>query len=139
MYVNGSLVTSVAGSAALGQNKSQIILGRSGDTARSFNGYIQQFQLYNILLAESQIQTIYNETMSLGDVSANYINYTIDQLSSITKTAMINNGTTLSAGAFGLSLLYSVYTGPVMTIRRSSDSSFVIFMQIFVEIWELDT
>ena len=127
MYVNGSLVTSVAGSAALGQNKSQIILGRSGDTARSFNGYIQQFQLYNILLAESQIQTIYNETMSLGDVSANYINYTIDQLSSITKTAMINNGTTLSAGAFGLSLLYSVYTGPVMTIRRSSDSSFCDF------------
>jgi hypothetical protein len=51
----------------------------------------------------------------------------IDSLSAITKTAMLNNGSTLSAGAFGVKLLYSAYIGPVMTIRRSSDSVIVDF------------
>jgi hypothetical protein len=35
---------------------------------------------------------------------------------------LLNNGTTLSAGAYGVRLLYSKYTGPILTIRRSSDS-----------------
>ena len=48
----------------------------------------------------------------------------IDALSSTTKTAMLYSGAgaSLSAGAFGVKLLYGAYTGPVITIRRSSDS-----------------
>ena len=48
----------------------------------------------------------------------------MDSLSSTTKSTIleINNVTRNSAGAYGAKLLYSNYTGPILTIRRSSDN-----------------
>ena len=59
-----------------------------------------------------------------GTIPSTVTGGVIDALSSSTKTAMLYSGTgaSLSAGAFGTKLLYGSYTGPVMTIRRSSDS-----------------
>jgi hypothetical protein len=48
--------------------------------------------------------------------------YPIDTLSTSAKTAMIYSGATKSAGAFGVRLLYSSYTGAIMQIKRSSDN-----------------
>jgi hypothetical protein len=47
----------------------------------------------------------------------------IDKLSTTTKSNMLYNGTTLSAGAYGVILLYTGYYGPTITIRRSSDNT----------------
>ena len=51
----------------------------------------------------------------------------IDYLSASAKASMLNAGPRLSAGAYGTQLLYSSYTGPVMKLRRSTDSSNVDF------------
>jgi hypothetical protein len=62
LYVNGTLRASGTGSGALGKNKSHFILGRSGDNARAFYGYLRQFCVYNSILTAAQIQSIYNLT-----------------------------------------------------------------------------
>lgn len=92
-----------------------LYLGSAADLSFGYTGIIDDFKIWNRALPAADIISVYaNNNPNLGP---------IDYLSSTTKTAMLNNGTTLSAGAYGVRLLYSKYSGPVMTIRRSSDSA----------------
>ena len=60
LYVNGQLATSVTGTGPM-PNAPSIVLGRSGDNSRAFNGYIAQFCVYNnLILSPAQILYNYN-------------------------------------------------------------------------------
>jgi hypothetical protein len=47
----------------------------------------------------------------------------IDNLSTAARTAMVYNGTKLQAGAYGIALLYSQYTGPSIQIKNGSSGT----------------
>ena len=47
----------------------------------------------------------------------------IDNLSTVARTAMLYNGTRLQAGAYGIRLLYSKYTGPSIQIKNGSSGT----------------
>ena len=47
----------------------------------------------------------------------------IDNLSTAARTAMLYNGTRLQAGAYGIRLLYSKYTGPSIQIKNGSSGT----------------
>lgn len=63
--------------------------------------------------------------VTISDTNTIYSSYgigIINTLSQTTKQNLLYSGTVLSAGAYGVKLLNTLYYGPVMTIRRSSDS-----------------
>ena len=58
LYVNGTLSQTITGTANMPNNANSIImLGRG--PSRGFNGYMSQFQFYNSVLSDTQIQTVY--------------------------------------------------------------------------------
>jgi hypothetical protein len=61
LYVNGSLVGSSTGSGAM-PSRDRIVLGRSGDGARAYQGYIRQFGLFNTVLTPYEVRDIYLAT-----------------------------------------------------------------------------
>lgn len=61
LYVNGSLASTGTGSGSL-PVRDRWILGRSGDGARGFWGYIRQFAVFNTILTPYEIRDIYNAT-----------------------------------------------------------------------------
>ena len=77
----------------------------------SFTGTIAKVAIYNTVLSAAQVSTLYNDDTITGP---------LDSLSSAAKTAMLYNGTRLSAGAFGVIKLYSGYTGPTIQIKAGT-------------------
>jgi hypothetical protein len=66
------------------------------------------------VLLSGEIQTLQNMNIDKNS-------YIIDQLSKTTQSSILYNGNPLSSGLYSLVLLYSGYTGPIITIRKSSD------------------
>jgi hypothetical protein len=62
LYVNGTLVGSSTGSGAM-LSRDRIVLGRSGDGARAYQGYIRQFGLFNTILTPYEVRDIYLATI----------------------------------------------------------------------------
>ena len=63
LYVNGANRTSVTGSGAMPRAlENRIVLGRSGDGSRAYQGYIRQFALFNTILTPYEVQDIFNAT-----------------------------------------------------------------------------
>jgi len=62
VYINGVQkgTSNVATPGAWGSNNRYMYIGRAGDDIRGFNGYINQFQMYNYILTPSQISYVYN-------------------------------------------------------------------------------
>ncbi len=58
-YLNGVLKNTVSGVGAL-QNTTNLLLGRNGTNTQGFNGYLNNFAVYNYPLTEAQITSIYN-------------------------------------------------------------------------------
>jgi hypothetical protein len=61
LYVNGSLVGSSTGTGTM-PSRDRIVLGRSGDGSRAYQGYIRQFALFNTILTPYEVLDIYNAT-----------------------------------------------------------------------------
>ena len=61
LYINGSLSKTATGSAVMLNNESSVVLLGRGPT-RGFNGYIRQFQFYNYILSDAQINSVYTST-----------------------------------------------------------------------------
>jgi hypothetical protein len=59
LYVNGANRVSVTGSGAM-PSRDRIVLGRSGDGARAYQGYIRQFAVFNTILTPYEVQDIFN-------------------------------------------------------------------------------
>lgn len=117
LYLDSQVVATntIAGNAfATYSSLSNLYLGSAADLSFGYTGIIDDFKIWNRALPAADISLVFQ---------SNITKYTlIDNLSSTTQSAMLYTGSTLSAGAYGLVLLYSKYSGPVMTIRRSSDS-----------------
>ena len=62
MYINGEFVGSQNGTGPSTTNSNIFIIGRSGDNARAYNGYIKHFFAFNSILSVSDIKDIYNST-----------------------------------------------------------------------------
>jgi hypothetical protein len=63
LYVNGANRTSVTGSGAMSRAiENRIVLGRSGDGGRAYQGYIRQFAVFNTILTPYEVSDIYNAT-----------------------------------------------------------------------------
>jgi len=61
LYVNGSLVGSSTGTGAM-PSRDRMVLGRSGDGSRAYQGYIRQFALFNTILTPYEVRDIYLAT-----------------------------------------------------------------------------
>lgn len=61
LYVNGSLVGSSTGTGAM-PSRDRIVLGRSGDGGRAYQGYIRQVGLFNTILTPYEVRDIYLAT-----------------------------------------------------------------------------
>ena len=76
----------------------------------------------------SGLYYMYIIPLAISDTDRGYLETTptpsnvIDSLSSATRNSMIKTTTTLSAGAYGVKLLYSAYTGPVFKLRKGSNN-----------------
>ena len=59
-YLNGALRVTRTGSGPL-PSRTKIILGRSGDNGRTFNGYIRKYSFFNSILSTSSINELYSQ------------------------------------------------------------------------------
>ena len=59
-YLNGELRASGTGTGPL-PARTKIIIGRSGDNGRTFNGYIRKYYFFNTILSESSINDLYSQ------------------------------------------------------------------------------
>ena len=95
-YLNGSLVQSVS---VVIPNTNRIIIGKSGDNARPYNGYIADIRVFDYALRADEINSIYNYNGQAGQEIMNYntpTNYLVN---------MSNWYTTLNTyqtGSFGI-------------------------------------
>lgn len=131
IYVNG-LVAGVLRTSYYPKDfyRNYSYIGKSNNTSDPyFNGYIDDFRIYNRVLLSSEIQTL--QYMKIVD--KNY--YIIDQLSKTIQSSILYNNNQLSAGLYGLVLLYSEYTGPVLTIRKSSDLSSSSLQNFYADVY----
>lgn len=62
VYIDGALTSTVSGSGAPSISQTNLVIGRSGDNARAFNGYIRQFAFFESLLTPTQIYVLRGET-----------------------------------------------------------------------------
>lgn len=129
IYVNGALNGVFTSSFYPGNNiRSNNFIGKSNSILDPyFNGYIDDFRMYNRVLISGEIKLLQNM-----NVNSRY--YMIDQLSQATQSTILYNGTSLSAGMYGLNLLYSEYTDPILTIRKSSDLSSNYLQNIYADV-----
>ena len=70
-YLNGIFSESVQGTNDFQTSFTTFILGGSGDSARSFIGYIDEFCVYNRVLNQSEVTSLYN----LNTIGYGRINY----------------------------------------------------------------
>ena len=76
LFVNGILASTANGSNALNTHVNTYIMGRSGDSLRSFNGYITQFYKFNFVLSPCQVKNIYEITNTpIKTLTPNDCNY----------------------------------------------------------------
>ena len=68
-YLNGSLIQSVS---TIIYNTNRIIIGKSGDNARPFNGYIADIRVFDYALRADEISNIYNYIGQAGQEIMNY-------------------------------------------------------------------
>jgi hypothetical protein len=59
IYVNGSLLTTLTGTA-IPPARSRFIVGGSGDLSRGYRGYIQDFRVYDYILRADEVSRIYD-------------------------------------------------------------------------------
>jgi hypothetical protein len=59
-YLNGALRVTRTGSGPL-PSRTKIIIGRSGDNGRAFNGYIRKYSFFNSILSTSSINELYSQ------------------------------------------------------------------------------
>jgi len=93
-----------------------LFIGCAADLSYGLTGSIDDFKVWNRALPAADISAIYlsNVYLPIGP---------LDSLSTTAKSAIINSGSRLSAGAYGTKILYSAYKGPVMRIRNNLDTS----------------
>ena len=63
LYVNGELKATGNGTSRFPNTGSTWFLGRSGDNGRAFNGYISDFIVYNGIMSDTQINSLYYSTI----------------------------------------------------------------------------
>jgi hypothetical protein len=66
-YLNGILQNTVQGSGTL-QNTNYLLLGKSSDNARAYNGYISQFCVYNQALTAQQVLYNYQNIVPITNI-----------------------------------------------------------------------
>jgi len=64
VYMNGSNASSATGSAPFSLSPNLFVIGRSGDTGRAYEGYIQNFMYFNTVLTGAQVNILYEQTLS---------------------------------------------------------------------------
>ena len=64
LYINGNLVKEGTGGTGIMDPSNLIVIGKSGDDLRAFNGYISEFGVFNRVLNAEQIKDIYNGVIS---------------------------------------------------------------------------
>ena len=69
VYVDGSLVSTSAGSGPLVQNDSNLYFGRHRALGRYFNGLLDDIQLYDGALSQSQVTALYQNTSVVPEPS----------------------------------------------------------------------
>lgn len=118
IYVNGILNGVFTNTYCPGNNiRFNNYIGKSNYALDPyFNGYVDDFRVYNRVLLSGEIKILQN-------MNANSRYYIMDQLSQTTQSSILYNGNQVSAGMYALQLLYSGYTGPILTLRKSSDFS----------------
>ena len=110
------------------QNKTILTNLGTGNYSQ-FPGYYDNYRVYNYALTSAQVQSI------IQTDSGKTLGGAIDSLSASAKTAMLYSGTTKSAGAYGTRLLNSAYTGAVMKIRKSTDTSQTNLTDFYADIY----
>jgi len=98
------------------QTISNLFFGIAGDLSYGYTGNIDDVKVFNRALVATDVSAIYNANIGNNIVYIPIIN----TLSTATKTAMLYSGTRLQSGAFGVRLLNSAYTGPVMQIKAGA-------------------
>ena len=104
------------------QTISNLFFGIAGDMSYGYTGYLDDVKVFNRALGLTDVSNIYNNSvkkvavLGLGP---------LDKLSTDAKISMIysGTGTPLSAGAYGITLLYSIYTGPSIQIKNGSSGT----------------
>jgi len=61
VYIN-AYNASITGTAALANSPTTFVIGKSGDNARGYSGYIQNFMYFNTVLTGGQIAALYEQT-----------------------------------------------------------------------------
>ena len=62
VYMNGVFASTSTGTGAFTNSPNLLILGKSADNIRSYQGYLQNFMYFNTILTGAQINAIYNQT-----------------------------------------------------------------------------
>lgn len=120
---NSAIAVNISGGNVFStyQNITNLFCGIAGDLSYGYTGYIDDFKVFNRALTTIDVSAIYNSNSS--GISA--VLGPIDKLSTAAKAAMLYSGTgaTLSAGAYGITLLNSKYTGPSIQIKNGSSGT----------------
>ena len=112
-YFNGGLV----GTATFANTwtVSQLNVGNYWNTASGFNGSIDDLRIFDRALTSAQVQAIYNQQGVPGR-GASGLSLPLDKVSGQV------------SGAYSTRLIRSAYTGPVVRVRRNSDSTQLDFI-----------
>ena len=62
VYMNGALASTATGTGAFTNSPSLLVLGKSADNARSYQGFLQNFMYFDTILAPAHIAGIYEQT-----------------------------------------------------------------------------
>lgn len=66
LYINGVFISTATGaSTAIFPNIGAIYIGKSGDSARGFNGKIDDFRIYDFELSQQQVQYLYSSSLKI--------------------------------------------------------------------------
>ena len=140
LYLNGLNVgTTSGGSSSISNiaNYTQFILGGPSDnSSRSYNGYIQNFKVYNRTLLDSEMNSLYNSVLvedgliinqSLGNVNiSNIIKVGNVIISGVNKVSGISGGSALFVNTPGENQLPTNYITVLNSqkIRNTATASF---------------
>ena len=156
LYINGTFIKSITGTGAFPGSSFILTLGCYGNS-RGFNGYICQFQYYDIILSSTQITNLFNTnsitaptttttgpTVNITSIINTYSNYylwldaatssdiTLSSGNNITAWLGHNNGLgTSSIAATYNTNPYYVYTNPSTQNFESSYKSTSVSETIF--------
>ena len=96
------------------QTISNLFFGIAGDLSYGYTGNIDDVKIFNRALNAIDVSAIYNANqVSVSET----INGVLNNISTTGKAAMLNTGTTLKAGAYGLVKLNLLYTGPTIQLK----------------------